>query len=197
MAELPKDNLIWKVFWNLIVKEYIWRDNQHGRLRKCKCSCGKITITRWGALKSNRVKNCSNKIHKIKHGMRYTNIYDVWHGMIQRCNNRNSPAYKNYWWRWIRIKRKTFEEFSIDMLPTYKAGLTIDRIDNNWPYCKENCSRATRSEQALNRRLKIVSVWGIKWTIKELAQKLWVSMDTMYRRNNRCNLSLCKKIKHG
>jgi len=36
----------------------------------------------------------------------------------------------------------------------WERQTTIDRIDVNWHYCKENCRRATYEEQAKNKRKK-------------------------------------------
>jgi hypothetical protein len=86
--------------------------------------------------------------------MCYTKIYRVWDWIKQRCKNPNMKWYKIYWWRWITYdnKRETFEWFYEDMWPTYKKWLSIDRLDNNWNFNKENCRWATRDQQANNKR---------------------------------------------
>lgn len=89
-------------------------------------------------------------------------FYDVYLWMIRRCTNPQHTSYKNYWARWIRVLRNSFEEFRADMYESYvkhikeywKAQTSLDRIDNDWDYCKENCRWATWKEQELNKRKK-------------------------------------------
>jgi len=91
----------------------------------------------------------------ITHGKSNTRWMNIWLWIRQRCNNSKSDSYKNYWWRWIKCLWKNFEEFYEDMKEWYSDELSIDRINNNWNYCKENCRRATARQQANNRRKSI------------------------------------------
>lgn len=106
--------------------------------------------------------------------------------MNSRCNNKNTLEYKDYWWRWIKVKRKKFEDFYDDMWSTYKDWLTIDRYpDNNGNYCKENCRRATMKEQQNNRRDNHILIY--KWkkqTVAERSYELWINQQTILSRIN-------------
>src|SRR6266446_5602858 len=81
-------------------------------------------------------------------------LYNSWKDMRKRCYNPNQRAYKWYGGKGIEVCDRwlnNFDNFVRDMLPTYFEGGTLDRIDNDKDYYKENCQWSTMSEQQLNR----------------------------------------------
>jgi hypothetical protein len=93
--------------------------------------------------------------HRLKptHGMSRTRTYFIWKQMVARCSNPKLKDYPSYGGRGIAVSEewRSFENFYRDM-GERPPGLSIDRIDNDKGYCKENCKWATRSEQRRNRR---------------------------------------------
>lgn len=87
-------------------------------------------------------------------------LYRTYGGMIQRCTNTNDLGYKYWGGRGIKCLWKTYDDFREDMEESFlehnkKHGgrfTTLDRIDNDGHYCKENCRWATPKEQRVNQR---------------------------------------------
>lgn len=122
-----------------------------------------------------------------------------------RCNNTNDPRYKNYWWRWIRCLRKSLDEFRSDMMDSYvehreqnkssrgKRHTTIERIDVNWNYCKDNCIWVWYADQARNKSNTIRYEW---LTISERSNKLWVNYKTFYSKYVRLNKDFERTVEY-
>jgi len=134
----------------------------------CECECGNTTDVRKINLVSGHTKSCGclqrEKVIEanIKHGElsngRDSKEYRTLENMIQRCYNLNNSQFKNYGGRGIKICQRwldSFENFLEDMDRAPGIEYSIDRIDNDGDYCKENCKWATPKEQLQNTRRNV------------------------------------------
>lgn len=80
--------------------------------------------------------------------------YQVWADFKYRCNNPNHRYYNDYGGRGItyHFLWENFENFYKDMGKRPSSKHSLDRINNELGYCKDNCKWATLKEQLLNRR---------------------------------------------
>jgi hypothetical protein len=88
------------------------------------------------------------------HGMNGHPAHTAWDNMKSRCNNPSHPRFHLWGGRGITYDTR-WEDFSVfweDMKATWKEGLTLDREDNDGPYCKANCRWVTQKVQQNNRR---------------------------------------------
>jgi hypothetical protein len=108
-------------------------------------------------------------------------FYTTWKSMRNRCLSVANESFHYYGGRGIKVCNEwlSFRNFERDMKPSYKKGLSLDRINNNGNYCKENCRWATRKEQARNRRSNL----NIKGkTLAEWQDILGINHDTLWKR---------------
>lgn len=116
--------------------------------------------------------------------MTNTKTYKSRKALNERCNNKNHIEYKRYWWRGIKVLWKSFEEFYQDMWER-PLWLSIDRIDNNWNYCKENCKRSTKKEQNNNARTnRFIEINWIKKTVAQWCDEYKINYGTVSSRLN-------------
>ena len=150
-----KANIKGLKFHNLLVIEESGRTGSGKVTWKCLCECGKESIVSSGNLSSGSCKTCGCGMYKQKHGFAGSKIYQVWAAMKQRCHNMDCANYENYGGRGITVCdrwKESFENFYEDMGNSYEEGLSIERVNNDREYCKENCKWATQLEQAINKR---------------------------------------------
>ena len=187
-------NLKGRRFWKLTVVEFTWLNNNRTATRKCKCDCWETVIRasnhllEWERIWNNQSCWCARR---KSHLMVKTKFYHKYSSMRTRCEKEYADSYKTYWAKGIKCERRKFSDFYDDMYESYvehckefwEENTTIERIDNNKNYCKENCRRATIKEQANNKTSN--RIYTYKWETKTLAlraEKLWLTYCTLYHR---------------
>lgn len=142
------------------LERYRQPNGKTNRIFQCVCECGNEVITKLKSLRHGESSSCgcyqkeaASKSNKT-HGMSKSRPYTIWEGMISRCTKEANPSYVRYAGRGISIAEewRDFIGFWKDMEQGYSDDLTLDRINPNGNYCKENCRWATQTTQAYNKR---------------------------------------------
>lgn len=155
------------------------------------CDCGTTATIDGKSVRAGRSLGCikcnPGRGNQRTHGQKRTRLYNIWSGMIRRCENPQEPAYPNYGGRGIRICdgwRASFVAFRDWALANdYAPNLTIDRRDNDKGYNPDNCRWATYAQQARNyRRNRPVEYQGRTVLVCDLAIESGLPQDILKNR---------------
>lgn len=151
---------------------------------KCRCNCGNEVIVMGqhlpightlscGCLHAERVSESLRRVAS-KHGLCGHPLYTKWRNMKIRCYYPAAHRYNAYGGRGITVcdRWKDFKNFYDDMIDSWKPGLTLERIDVNGNYCKENCTWISFKRQSYNRQDTVwVEINGEKLCLTDAVKK--------------------------
>ncbi|RLB06914.1 MAG: hypothetical protein DRG27_06945 [Deltaproteobacteria bacterium] len=154
-----------------------------------KCDCGNEKVIYVNHIKNGHTKSCGclQRERHTTHNRCYSSTYRSWASMKDRTTNPKNDRYNSYGGRGITICKRwlKFENFYKDMGKRPK-GMTLDRIDNDKGYYKENCRWATRSEQQNNRRTNHLIVYnGKEKTVAQWAKEMNIKFCVLLTRIKR------------
>ena len=197
--ERARTRLIGERFGRLTVYDFSHINDKGDVFWECICDCGQTVTVCGGSLTSGNTKSCGCYNRELtierftKHGHSYERLYNIWNGMIFRCENYKSTEYDAYGGRGISVceEWKDFVRFfDWAMNNGYDDNLTLDRINNDGDYCPDNCRWVDLITQANNRRTsRFLTYLGEKHTISEWARLLDVPYHRLRQRINRGNIS--------
>lgn len=183
---------VWKTFNCLTLLEEVKIKNGY-RYWHFQCECGEKKVIELLVVLKGIVKSCGCYIKRywspLKIKERDKCLYSTYHSAKSRCTNINNDSFARYWWRGIKFLWKNYDEFYKDMYDSYikhkhhNKYTLLDRIDNDWHYCKKNCRWLTHYES--NRNLSQNRYYTIEWEtlcVTDLAKKYWVNPSTLFVR---------------
>lgn len=146
-----------------VINEF-YKDN-YRKMYTCICNiCGKIRDIREDSLtKFNSVskhEHCNSYYSKKGLAKDNPRLHNIWSNMKRRIYNPNSKDYMYYGGRGLTTEYDRFDDFYNDQIKGYNEACniygenntTMDRIDNNIGYIKDNIRWVTHQTQTRNRR---------------------------------------------
>lgn len=190
LGAMQRIDLSGKRFGRLLAIEYLpaaarWR---------CVCDCGREHLVTSALLRDGRAQSCGclrrelTTARATRHGLHGSKAYQAWNHLRQRCDNPSVHNFARYGGRGISYdpRWRDFTAFLEDMGEPPDPSYSIDRIDNDGPYCKSNCRWASPVEQARNRTNGVVFVVdGQQLTVAELSAKTGIPRNTLLMRRHR------------
>jgi hypothetical protein len=148
----------------------------------CRCVCGTERMVNQFHLISGDTQCCGCF---RKHGQCHNPVYRIGRNMKDRCSNQRHKSFDDYGGRGIRVceRWEDFAAFFEDMGNRPTPEHSIERIDNNGHYCKENCRWATAIEQQRNKRnSRLIEFDGRVKCLSAWAEEFGIEMHLLYLR---------------
>ena len=180
------------VYGRLTVLSTHRKEGTYKYYAKCLCVCGSSPrYYRLDKLREGHTQSCGC-LHTeavTKHGLWRHPLFPIWSAMMSRCHNPKDRRFSDWGGRGICVcpEWHTPAQFVTDMFPTYKLGLTIERIDNNGHYNPSNCKWAPRREQDRNKSNNV-------WLPHNAITKILADWAADYSINRS---TLAYRLKHG
>lgn len=189
-----KLELLGRVFSRLTVLSLATApDRSRGQYWNARCECGTVKAYQGSSLVSGHTRSCGCLMREtsgkkcleynaqcVTHGHTVggggDRTYKAWTSMRGRCFAERGLSNKNYASRGITIcpEWRDYPKFLADMGPC-PAGMSLERVNNDAGYSKDNCMWADRKTQSRNRRNNVLlslgeetaplSVWAEKFSI--------------------------------
>lgn len=157
-----------------------------------KCRCGIEFKAYVSNVNSGNTTSCGCFRRGLKRGTQNktdSKVYRAWQSMKRRCLYKKDIQYMNYGGRGITIDEKwriSFESFFNDMGEPPSKRHSLDRIDVNGNYNKENCKWSTVEEQHNNKTTSVkYFVIGAFYSARELSEVSGINAECIRRRVNR------------
>lgn len=116
-------------------------------------------------------------------------FYQLFHHIRSRCCYPSNKDYSRYGGRGITFDWPDYPSFKKDMYTSYvkhkknNKTTSIERVDVNGPYSKQNCKWSTMEEQYKNRRnSRYLTYKGKTMILADWARELGTSRQTIRNR---------------
>ena len=179
----------------------------NGRIRTewwCRCECGTERWVPAGDLRNGKSSNCgcvrraAVGARNRTHGLTQTREYQVWSGMIARCENPKHKGFPRYGGRGIKVCRRwrrSFVAFMADMGKPPTDKHQVDRRNNDKGYCPSNCRWVLNVENSRNRpSAHKITFQGRERPLNEWAEILGYQPKTIYNRIFKLGWSIEKAL---
>ena len=157
----------------------------------CRCDCGTVKAVATKTLSNETATGKSTSCGCVRrelvaaknltHGDSGSKEYRAWCHMHDRCYNPNTHNYNRYGGRGIKVCERWsgddgYQHFLEDMGRAPKSAYSVERVDRNGDYCKENCHWDNTVTQGNNTcRNVFVEYRGSQMTVSAIARELSVN----------------------